>query len=240
MPDEKMGKERKKTLHAIAEQQEIAKEKQDASLKGIARLWREAKARKELRNFAIFAGLLSAAVAGRVALQYVPSVEPIIPFAVLAGLLLGVKEGFTVGGAAYIISNFFIWGLQGPWTVFQAIGAAFPGAFAGIFGKIKKPGTWDLIWISLAGTIFFEIVMNISGAFMGIGLLGAFSILAIPLYFATSLPFSITHIVTNVIFARALAPLLKLRRQEDEFKIVSYIRHNPDGTSANLRVYKAE
>ena len=45
MPDEKMEKEKKKAAHAVAEQQE--KEKQDASLKGIARLWREAKVKKE-------------------------------------------------------------------------------------------------------------------------------------------------------------------------------------------------
>src|SRR3989338_3033157 len=172
MRAEKMEKEKKRSAHAVAEQQEKAKEKQDASLKGIARLWREAKAKKELRNFAIFAGLLSAAVAGRVALQYVASVEPIIPFAVLAGLLLGVKEGFTVGGAAYIISNFFVWGLQGPWTIFQAIGAAVPGGMAGFLGKVKKPTGKDVIILSLLGTIFFQIVMNITWPLIGIGLFG--------------------------------------------------------------------
>ncbi|MDD5163125.1 MAG: ECF transporter S component [Candidatus ainarchaeum sp.] len=203
----------------------------------IQKIWQNAKIKSDAKSLAIFLGLFSLAVGGRVALQYVPSVEPIIPIAILAGLLFGMKEGAGLGAGAFVASNFFIWGLQGPWTIFQALGAGIPGCLAGAYGKIKKPKTRDLVLLSLAGTIIFEITMNISGAAMGIGVLGAFSLFTLPLYFVTSAPFSIVHVLSNLVFARALAPLLKLRRQDNEFQVVSISRHSPAGTST-LRVYK--
>ncbi len=204
----------------------------------IAKLKRRAKVRNELKSLAIFSGLLATAVAGRVAMQWIPSVEPIIPFAVLAGLLFGAKEGFTLGGAAYIISNFFVWGIQGPWTIFQALGAALAGGFAGVWGKMRSPNWKDIILLSIAGTVLFEIIMNVTGPFMGIGIFGAFGLFTIPMYFLTALPFSLVHIGSNIVFARALAPLLKLRGTENELKIVS-INKLVNGKPVNIRLYKS-
>ena len=213
-------------------------QKQKELLQEIVKLKRKTKIREDLKSLAIFSSLLSAAVAGRVAMQWIPSVEPIIPFAVLAGLLFGVKEGFTLGGSAYIISNFFIWGMQGPWTIFQALGAALAGTIAGVWGKMRKPGWKDIVLLSVAGTIVFEAIMNIAGPLMGIGLFGAFGLFTIPMYFITSLPFSIVHTGSNILFARALAPLLKLRRTEDELKVVSVTRI-VGGKPVNIRLYKS-
>jgi len=188
---------------------------------------------------ALFLALVAGATAGRVVLQFVPSVEPIIPFAVLAGLLFGAREGFALGGSAYIMSNFFIWGLQGPWTIFQALGGAVAGAGAGLFGKAKKPNWMDMVVLSVLGTVLFEIVMNVSGAFMGIGA-GVLSLglLAIPLYFLTSLPFSLVHIISNAAFAFALKPLLKWRKNHG-FKAISFSR-TAAGTTTSVRLYKSD
>ena len=203
----------------------------------LADFWASAKLRRDARNLAVFLSLLTAAVLGRVALQHVPSVEPIIPLAVLAGMLFGMKEGFTLGGSAYIISNFFVWGLQGPWTVFQALGAALAGTLGGAFGKLKAPSAKDLVIVSIAGTVIFEIIMNISGAAMGLGL--AVGLIGLPLYFLTSLPFSAAHIATNAAFARLFAPLLKLRRPDDELKAISITRTS-GGIATNVRMYRAK
>ncbi len=196
----------------------------------ISSIVKNALIKTEIKNLLIFAGLLSIAVAGRVALQNVPSVEPIIPIAIAAGLALGVREGFALGGSAFIISNFFVWGLQGPWTIFQAIGAAIPGAVAGLVGKTKKPSSRDIIVLSVLGTIFFEIIMNISGSLMGIGLFTG--LIGIPLYFLTALPFSTVHIVSNIAFAKLCSPILKLRSENNgKIKIVSISRANASGTT---------
>ncbi len=204
----------------------------------IAEFWRSAKLKRDARSMAIFLGLMAAAVGGRVALQWVPSVEPIIPLAIIAGILFGMKEGATLGAGAYVISNFFIWGLQGPWTIFQALGAGVAGMLGGVFGKLHKVGNRELIVLSLIGTGLYEIIVNIGGIASGIGLLGL-GLIAIPLYFATSLPFSAVHVATNAAFARLFAPLLKLRRDDDELKIISFSRSSR-GTNTNIRLYKSE
>lgn len=199
--------------------------------------WSKVKQKTELRQLTLFVGLLTAATLGRVALQYVPSVEPIIPLAIVAGFWLGAKEGFSVGAGAYVASNFLVWGLQGPWTLFQAVGAAVPGALAGIFGKTTKPSPKNLVLFSILGTVFFEIVMNISGAVMGIGVLGPLGLFSIPLYFLTSLPFSLIHIFSNAGFAIALVPILKKGSQDHEFDIVSVSRF-VGNQRTDIRLYK--
>ena len=219
-------------------QKQKVKEKQKAFFEQLVDVLRQAKTKKEARNLTVFLTLTAGAVLGRVALQGVPSVEPIIPLAVIAGLLFGMKEGFTLGGGAYIISNFFVWGLQGPWTIFQAIGAAVPGALAGLYGKIRKPTWKEVVLLSAVGTVFFEIVMNLAGPLMGIGLFGL-GLLSLPLYFASSLPFTLTHLASNVIFARLFSPILRLWRNEDEFKMVSLSRVDGDHVT-HVRMYKSK
>lgn len=214
-------------------------QKRQEILEKIARLVRQARNKKEARELAVFLAMLAGAIIGRVALQGVPSVEPIIPIAILAGLMFGMKEGFMLGGTAYLISNFFVWGMQGPWTIFQALGGALAGASGGFLGKFKKVGTKELVLITIAGTALFEVIMNLAGPLMGIGVLGAFGLFTIPLYFATSLPFTLAHIATNSAFAGLLSPLLKKWRRHDEFKIVSVSRSD-SGRNSAVRMYKSE
>ncbi|MDO8627580.1 MAG: hypothetical protein Q7K42_03890 [Candidatus Diapherotrites archaeon] len=180
--------------------------------------------KSEVKSFAKFVGLFAIAVSGRVALQYVPSVEPIIPLAIIAGLMFGAKEGFSLGAGAYVASNFFVWGLQGPWTLFQALGAGIPGFAAGLFGKFKKPNSNDVVLLSIAGTVFFEALMNLSGSFFGIGLF--LGILNLPLYFLTSLPFSATHIVSNIVFAKGFGGIFIGGKKDEKIITVPAVGRN--------------
>lgn len=205
----------------------------------IAKAVRKGKRRKDIRDFAIFSALLATAVLGRVALQFVPSIEPIIPFAIIAGFLFGIKEGFLLGATAYTASNFFVWGLQGPWTIFQALGAGIAGGLAGFAGKGKKTNWKDIVIWSVIGTLVFEFLMNISGALLGIALFPGVGLLLIPLYFLTALPFSAAHIAANIGFARLLSPLLKLRR-ENEFKAISITHSDTNGNNTTVRLLKSE
>src|SRR3989344_9455213 len=50
--------------------------------------------------------LLIIAILGRILLEPLPSVEPIIPIAVFAGLAYGGNAGILIGLLAYPISNF--------------------------------------------------------------------------------------------------------------------------------------
>jgi len=208
--------------------------------KQVGSVWVSEKRKSEMRQLTLFSALFVGAVAGRVALQFVPSVEPIIPIAILAGLLLGPKEGFSIGSGAYVASNFFVWGLQGPWTLFQAIGAGLPGLAAGLWGKTKSPTGNDLILFSVGGTVFYEILINIFGSVFMMGIVGG-GLLAIPLYFLTSMPFSLVHIGSNLVFAKALTPVLeKWRKKTNEFEMVSITRSNAAGQHTHIRLYRAK
>ncbi len=215
-------------------QQQIQLQKKKSSwptatekVEAIAKEIGKGKAKSELKDLALFLGLLGASIVGRVALKYVPSglpsVEPILPLAVLAGLLFGVKEGVAFGGSAYLISNFFVPGLQGPWTIFQALGGALAGLFGGLRKGLGKPSGRDLVALTVFSTLAFELVMNVSGGLMGIGLfLGLWSL---PLYFLASLPFSAVHVLTNAGFAALARPLLSLRKNdESKLSLVSLTR----------------
>lgn len=216
---------------------QITKQIEKTEEKDLEKDIQQKKINSEVKSTAIFFAMFMAAVLGRVALQWVPSVEPIIPIAILAGLLFGAKEGFSLGFFAYVVSNFFVWGLQGPWTLFQALGAGIPAAGAGLIGKVKQVSKKDFIIMSVAGTIFFEILMNLFGSLFFYGLfLGA---LSLPIYFLTSLPFSIAHIAANAGFAGVFSKYLKLKNKvtDDEIKVLSVSRHDAD-SNTTVRLYK--
>lgn len=148
-----------------------------------------------LSSFAVGAALL------RVPMQAVPSAEPLSFFAILSGWLFGKKKGFIAGAAALYISNFFVIGGHGPWTLFQALGFGVIGWLGGFLRGTKAPksfigyasAAFPVLIIALLGTIIFEIIMNISSSFFF-----GFNIF---LSFFSAIPFMITHIVSNLTFA---------------------------------------
>lgn len=145
-----------------------------------------------------FETIVLLAIASRIVLKEfpildIPSLEPVIPLAVLAGTLYGATEGAIVGAFGYVFSNFFIdlgrgFGL---WNLPQAIG----GGLAGILGSISKKAQFlsTIVW----GTIAYELILNIWSADFTID----FG------YIGGSLPFSIIHILGNLLFGWILAEL---------------------------------
>ncbi|MCR4368908.1 MAG: hypothetical protein NUV67_03310 [archaeon] len=130
--------------------------------------------------------LLVIAVLLRVLLERLPSVEPIIPIAVYAGLTYGASAGTIIGLLGYPISNFFMQGGVGLWSFWQAIG----GGIAGNLSGGKEPTMGNMLTYTFIGTIIFELAMNItSGAF---------------LYW----PYSYVHIATNLLFAAIIGAFL--------------------------------
>lgn len=141
-----------------------------------------------LGSFIIVSGL------GRVAMQGIPSVEPIIFFAVLAGWLFGSKKGFAVGATSLFLSNFFVFGGQGPWTVFQA--AAF-GTAGFLGGFLRKKATLiECFLVMILATLIFEIIVDVGSVIYNPA--NIFSA------FLLSLPFLAIHVVSNGIFSLAL------------------------------------
>jgi hypothetical protein len=154
----------------------------------------------KLEESMLLLSFIISGVLGRVLLQGLPSVEPITFFALLAGSLFGWKKGLFAGATAWYLSNFFMFGGQGPWSLIQCLFGALAGFIGGFFlKKINIPRSFAAMFIA---TLVFEIFMNISsGFFFGFGII---------MSFITAIPFSIIHIASNCGFSIFLPKAKKL------------------------------
>lgn len=188
--------EQKVALHAVQKQLQVLK----------------------LKQWLVIAGFVFGGAALRVPMQAIPSAEPITFFAILAGWLFGKKKGFLTGAAAGYMSNFFMFGGQGPWSLFQVLGWGIAGFLGGFIKDIKPTKNYFLFWaksilpvlvIAALGTLIFDTVMNVSWV-----LFMPYSIFAL---FLSGLPFLLIHLVSNVIFASLLPFARKVVYEKGKF-----------------------
>ncbi len=142
---------------------------------------------KELLMLSTF--IISAALL-RSAMQFIPSFEPITFFAVLSGFMYGRRKGFIVGASSLYISNFIVFGGQGPWTIFQAFSFGAAGYIAGVF---RKNNYFNAFSSMLLSTVLFEIIMNSYSTVFFDG--------SVVIAFASAIPFTATHLITNTALA---------------------------------------
>ena len=145
-------------------------------------------------------GFIGIASLLRIPMQALPNVEPLTFFAILAGWLFGRKKGFLVGVSSIYISNFLVFGGQGPWTFTQVIAYGLIGFLGGFLRK--KSGIFEAMLLAFVGTIIMQIIFNIGWA----ALIG-FNFFAAML---TALPFTIIHVFSNTIFAAFLPKAKKV------------------------------
>ncbi len=138
--------------------------------------------------------LTSLGVAGRVALQFIPSVEPLTSMSIFLGFLFGPIYGFISGVSGFYASNFLVWGGQGPWTIFQCLGAGLAGFIGGIFGKLGKKSRIKFLISTFIGITVYEIIITVS-----MGAMFLFPMLLV--YILTSIPFSLVHLGSSLGFS---------------------------------------
>jgi len=161
----------------------------------------------KLKEWLLISGFIGGAALLRVPMQAVPSAEPLTFFAILAGWLFGRNKGFLTGASSLYLSNFLMFGGQGPWTPFQALGFGIAGWLGGLLRK--KASYLEVITITIIGTLVFEIIMNAFTPLM----IGTSVFIA----FALALPFTIIHLVSNLIFALALPSAKKFIEKKGGF-----------------------
>lgn len=160
-----------------------------------------------LKEWLILISFIFGAALLRVPMQAVPSAEPLTFFAILAGWLFGRKKGFLAGASSLYISNFLMFGGQGIWTLFQAIGFGAAGFIGGFLRK--KASVFEAVIYMIIATLIFEIVINIGSLFMF-----PFSIFTL---FLTALPFTLIHLISNSIFALFLPITKKVIYEKGKF-----------------------
>ncbi|MBU1854219.1 MAG: ECF transporter S component, partial [Nanoarchaeota archaeon] len=181
-------------------------EKQDVKQKVALHALQKQLSVLKLREILILASFILGAGLLRIPMQSIPSAEPITFFALLAGWLFGRKKGFLVGAGALITSNFFVFGGHGPWTLFQALGFGMAGYMGGFLKD--KSGYVSAAIIAVVATIVFELILNVSSMFIfPVGFM----------VFLTALPFTIIHLVSNLLFSIGLPKARKLVHEKGEF-----------------------
>lgn len=139
--------------------------------------------------------LTSLGIIGRVALQWLPSVEPIVAISIGTSFFLGYRYGLPSGMSAFYLSNFLVWGGQGPWTIFQVIGTGAASLTGYLFGRASK-SKYSLLFATVLGTLAYELIVDMS--FMTFGILSPVILFLVPL------PFTITHIISSTGFSMVI------------------------------------
>lgn len=133
-------------------------------------------------------------ITGRAALQGAPSIETVTPLAVASGYYLGWKKGLYTGAAGFFASNFLVYGGQGPWTVFQIIGAGSAGIIGAASSKIIE-NKFSFFSAVIAGTLGYELVVNLGSMVYTPWAVGS------PVtYLAAAVPFAVIHLASSIGF----------------------------------------
>ena len=193
----------------------------------------------QLREWLILIGFIGGAALLRVPMQAFPNVEPITFFAMLAGWLFGKKKGFLTGASAGYISNFFVFGGQGPWTIFQVLGWGIAGFLGGFLRKNSKIP--EAVIMAAIATLIYQLIVNTGWSFM---MSKVFSI-SIFVSFLTALPFILSQLISNSIFALFLLKARKIIHEKCGFdkkelcaSLISKLGANPCFSWVN-RIKKA-
>lgn len=140
--------------------------------------------------------IVAIAVIARLALKtvdFIPSVEPIIPLAVIAGFTISAEAGFAVGALGFIISNLFLDAGFGYWTILQALGAGLAGVLPAYIKK-KKKNTDAIVGFAIVGTVIYEFFVNMPDGMIFV------------------MPFSAIHIISSIVLSFLFASMFSWKK----------------------------
>lgn len=138
------------------------------------------------------------------------AVQPILPVAVLAGILYGARKGIAVGVFSSIFSSTLFFSasyFSGALLFVQFISAAIAGALGGAVSQSRRPSTSEFVGLTVIAVIVFEAVNNfLQGT--------SFSRLTGYYYLEGTMLASALHIVSGVLLAVLMSSLLEKKKQE--------------------------
>ena len=141
-------------------------------------------------------------------LPYLTAVQPILPIAVIAGILYGAKKGIITGVVAAFVSSMLFYSagfFTGSLFLLQLAGTFIAGALGGIAGNGKKVSTAELVGLTVAAVIAFEALNNfLQGT--------AYSRLSGYYYLEGTALAGALHIVIAILLALMLSSLLSEKK----------------------------
>ncbi|MDI9241277.1 ECF transporter S component [Fusibacillus kribbianus] len=149
-----------------------------------------------IRRMVMIAVMTAIAVLGRLIFGPIPAFKPMAAIIILTGIYMGPESGFLVGSLEAVVSNIFFG--QGPWTPFQMLTLGLTGLLSGLPGlrALLRRRLPLAIWGLLMG-IMYSGIMDI---WTVLSLIDGFNWHRYLLALSTALPYTITYMVSNVVF----------------------------------------
>ena len=167
-----------------------------------------------IRKTVLIAVMTTLSILSRFFFAMIPGFKPMTAIITLTGIYLGPEAGFFSGAFTALISNLYFG--QGPWTPFQMLSFGFIGLLAGVLGRaLKKSRTTVLLYGVFAG-FMYSLIMDIwtvlwYNAELPIKLYGAAIV--------TALPYTLSYVISNVIFLFVLYKPFSRKLERIVYKI---------------------
>lgn len=148
------------------------------------------------RRLVIAAVMTALCFAGR----FIPILKPVSALTIITGLYLGGETGFLVGAMSAVISNLYFG--HGPWTAFQMLAWGIIGLTAGIISEPLKSKRSLLIAYGIAAGIAYSFIMDI---WTVLWYNNGFSLKLYLAALQTAVPYTVSYVLSNVLFLYLLA-----------------------------------
>ncbi|MFD1018532.1 ECF transporter S component [Thalassobacillus hwangdonensis] len=142
--------------------------------------------------------LLSAlAIAGRIATNAIPNVQPVTAIVILTGFFMGPLAAVLLAALTTFLSNMLLG--MGIWYIWQVTAWALIGAAAGLIGKyFSTIPKWGLALFSGVSGLIYGLIISLTmysyaGSFWA--------------YYLAGLPFDLYHAFGNIVFITLLLPV---------------------------------
>lgn len=144
--------------------------------------------------------LAAIAACGRILCMALPNVQPVGAICIIAGIVLGRRNGFMVGALAMLASNCVLG--QGAWTPWQMYSFGLIGFLA---GAINATGAFKnniiLLVLGFASGLLYGAIMN---SWSLIGFVSPITPEAAIATYAAGLPYDCLHGLSTVVFLAVL------------------------------------
>ena len=140
--------------------------------------------------------LASLAAAGRVLFAPLPDVKPVSAIAIVAGSMLGRRNGFMAGALAALVSNAFFG--QGAWTPWQMYAWGLVGYLAGVLadaGALRH--RWALLAYGLVSGLLYGAILN---GWYVLGFVRPLSAAGVVAGYAAAVPWDVVHGLATIGF----------------------------------------
>lgn len=161
-----------------------------------------------VRKLVTLAVFIALAIGLKLALIFLPNVEPLTVTFFLAGYMLGPLSGLAAGAIGEFLYSFFnpYGAASPPLLAAQVLSMAFSGFAGGVVRKLARhrtPRAWLFGGLGFFLTLVFDLATTLADVFaVQLGLAGFLARLAFGSYFY------IVHLATNAMLFAVLLPIL--------------------------------